>query len=76
MPKKATKSLENKKITGNEKKELEKLIKDEIAKVQKEREDCITTIKNLGDRIHLFPFYNCFLHQLEYYKERLEEINY
>lgn len=76
MTKMAEKALTNKKIKGDEKRELEILIKDEIAKVQKQREDCITTIKNLGDNTHLFPFYNCHLHFLEDYKERLEAIKY
>ena len=74
MPKKIVK---NAKIEGDKKKELERLIKSEIVSVQKQIADTMKTIKNLDDnKTHLFPFYNCLLHNLESYKETLEEIKY
>lgn len=66
----------NKKIKGNDKKELEKSIKEEIARIQKLREECINIIKGLEDNVHMFPLYNCRLNCLEFYKESLENIKY
>lgn len=70
------KAITNKKITGDSKIELELAIKEEIVKVQKQREECVNIIKGLEDNTHLFPLYNCRLHFLESYKESLENIKY